>query len=349
MHRTRRTARKTLRLLYLVVRKLIWLLYFVAKKPLWLLYNLSGARHICEMAWPRKTNDPEYHKPPTLLLWAIGLYAALYGIAATHYESALDRVENRMGALASQLATGNDKAFENLIEQLPRIQAMPTPPEPRLLWPPSVVASLLTEGKNPAILDWTRETAETWKGKLAGLDLQGIDLSEAKLFSAKLSGAVLHGANLSGAGLQGANLSGAELWGADLSEAVLLGANLSGAGLQWANLSGAWLWGANLSGAQLPRANLSGAGLSFANLSGASLWGADLSGAGLWGADLSGARLLDIENWREIRDIEAANLLGIREAPEGFRAWAREQGAVEMEPAAWQAYRKKKEEEEKKK
>nr|VFJ48232.1 MAG: Pentapeptide repeat-containing protein [Candidatus Kentron sp. DK] len=322
MHRTRQIAKKALWLLYLAVIKLSWLLYFVARKAPWALYNLSGARHIWEMAWPRKTNDPEYRKPPTVFLWAIGLYAALYGIAATHYESALDRVENRMGALASQLATGNDKAFENLIEQLPRIQRMPTPPEPRLWSPPSVVASLLTEEKNPAILDWTRETVETWKSKLAGLDLQGIDLSGAALREAKLSGAELRGADLSGARLWGANLSGAWLWGANLSGAELRGANLSGAGLEWANLSEAWLEGANLSGARLSRA--------------------DLSGAVLGGADLSGAELRDIRNWRQIKNIKDANLLGIREAPEGFRAWAREQGAVELEPAAWQAYIKEK-------
>jgi len=252
-----------------ILNKARWGLYFltlllarVVYLFLWALYNLSGVRHIWEMAWPRKTNDPEYRKPPTLFLWVIGLYSALYGIAATHYEAALDRVENRMGALASQLSTTNEEAFKHLIGQIPRIQEMTTPPDPKLLWPPSVVASLLTEDRNPEILAWTRETVEIWKDKLAGMDLSGIDLSGARL----------------------------------------LGANLSRARLRDANLSG----------------------------------------AGLWRANLSGAWLRDIRNWREIKSIKDANLLGIEDAPEGFRGWALENGAVEMKKEAWKAYLKEK-------
>nr|VFK16836.1 MAG: hypothetical protein BECKLPF1236B_GA0070989_11038 [Candidatus Kentron sp. LPFa] len=58
-------------------------LEIIIKKSFWILYNLSGARHIVEMVWIRKPNAPDYEKPPTFLLWVIGLYAALYGIAAT--------------------------------------------------------------------------------------------------------------------------------------------------------------------------------------------------------------------------------------------------------------------------
>nr|VFJ98553.1 MAG: Pentapeptide repeat-containing protein [Candidatus Kentron sp. LFY] len=277
------------------------------KALLWSFYHFSGLRHVREMASARRPNTPDYEKPPTLVLWIIGVYVALYGIAATHYEAKLDRVENRMGALASQLATQDDEAFKKLIARIPRIQGMETPLEPSLLWPfeensvfsshffscPEgdassnkddpryfVIHSLLCEGRNPEILQWTRETIKTWKEKLAGVELYRIDLSGAWLFQA--------------------NLSGASLWIADLS--------------------GAWLNKANLSGAGLRKA--------------------DLSEAVLWGADLSGARLLYIENWQEIRSIENANILGIRHAPEGFRDWASKKGAVEMEPAAWRAFRK---------
>nr|VFJ93647.1 MAG: Pentapeptide repeat-containing protein [Candidatus Kentron sp. LFY] len=330
-------------------------LYSLVKALLWGLYHFSGLRHVREMASARRPNTPDYEKPPTLVLWIIGVYVALYGIAATHYEAKLDRVENRMGALASQLATSDREAFQRLIARIPRIQGMETPLEPSLLWPfeensvfsshffscPEgdassnkddpryfVIHSLLCEGRNPEILQWTREVIETWKekkkgdekGRLAGVDLDGVDLA--------------------GADLEGADLSGTKLWKADLFGADLEGANLFGAWLYGANLSEAWLYEANLSGAKLQGANLSGAGLRKADLSGAELYRANLSGAVLWGADLSGARLLDIENWQEIRSIENANLFGVRHAPEEFRDWALKKGAVEMKPAAWRAFRK---------
>nr|VFK16145.1 MAG: Uncharacterized protein YjbI, contains pentapeptide repeats [Candidatus Kentron sp. LFY] len=362
---------------------------------LWDLHHFSGLRHIREMASARRPNSPNYETPPTLVLWIIGVYVALYGIAATRYEAKLDRVENRMGALASQLATSDREAFKRLIARIPRIQGMETPLEPSLLWPfeensvfsshffscPEgdassnkddpryfVIHSLLCEGRNPEILKWTRETIETWKekkkgdekGRLAGVDLNGVDLAGADLEGADLSGADLEEADLSEANLEGADLSGAWLYGAnfseadleeaDLSEADLKEADLSGTGLRKADLSGARLREADLSeadlkGADLSWANLEGTNLSRAVLEGANLFGAwlegaDLSGAGLRKANLSGAWLLDIENWQEIQSIENANILGVLNAPEGFRDWASKKGAVEMEFEAWRAFRK---------
>nr|VFK62229.1 MAG: hypothetical protein BECKTUN1418D_GA0071000_11703 [Candidatus Kentron sp. TUN] len=120
------------------------------------LWRYSGAMHIREMARLRESNQPNYLKPPTLLLWIIGIYVALYGIASNRYEAALDRVENRMGALASQLSTNDDAAFKNLIEQIPHIQRRKTPLEPSLRWPfegNSVFFSLWSEDENPEILE----------------------------------------------------------------------------------------------------------------------------------------------------------------------------------------------------
>nr|VFJ95213.1 MAG: Pentapeptide repeat-containing protein [Candidatus Kentron sp. H]VFJ95855.1 MAG: Pentapeptide repeat-containing protein [Candidatus Kentron sp. H]VFK02049.1 MAG: Pentapeptide repeat-containing protein [Candidatus Kentron sp. H] len=230
------------------VRKTLWVFYLLTLPLLrglyglpWFLYTLSGLRHIVELIWIKRPNAPDYQKPPTFVLWVVGIYVGLYGIAATNHEAALDRVENRMGALASQLATGDGEAFKKLISQIPRIQWMRTPLEPDLMWPfrgNSVFTSLFVREPNPEILQWTRETLRTWKGKLAGVNLK------------------------------------------------------------------------------------------FANL----------SGAELTGADLSGARLGEIENWKATVSIRKANILGIKNAPEGFREWALEKGAVEMAPAAWKAF-----------
>nr|VFJ59654.1 MAG: Pentapeptide repeat-containing protein [Candidatus Kentron sp. FM]VFJ61682.1 MAG: Pentapeptide repeat-containing protein [Candidatus Kentron sp. FM]VFK12336.1 MAG: Pentapeptide repeat-containing protein [Candidatus Kentron sp. FM] len=341
--------------LYPILRVLDWVLRVFYWVP-WVLYTLSGLKHIVEMLWFRRPNAPDYRKPPTFFLWVIGLYAGLYGIAATHYEAALDRIENRMGALASQLATGDEEAFKRLVSRIPEIQAMKTPLKPDLLypfrgkplatyvtcqeenrkprqyhpWEPEpepeleppqyfVLCGFLRQAENPEIIEWTRKTIEDWRNKLAGVNFNGINLSEARLWKA----------NLSGAGLQGANLAGARLWRANLSGARLEGANLSGANLRGADLSEARLWEAVLSGAELAKV--------------------DLSGAQLQGVDLSGATLTDrfgkIQNWRAIASIQDANILGIKKAPEGFREWALEKGAVELEPAAWQAFLKKKREE----
>nr|VFJ49949.1 MAG: Pentapeptide repeat-containing protein [Candidatus Kentron sp. FW] len=225
------------------------------KKFLRLLYDYSGTRHIVEMARLRDINAPGYKKPPTLFLWFVGLYVALYGIAATRYEAALDRVENRMNAVVAQLSTSDKAAFKSLIEQIPPIQGKKTPLEPSLLWPFEdhfVLASFLSKEPNPEIRQWTRETIEAWKKKLAGVNLEGIDLSGAYLSEADLSraqltivdlsGALLHKANLSGAALLGANLSGAKLYQTNLSRANLYKANLSETYLQEADLADIQYW-----------------------------------------------------------------------------------------------------------
>nr|VFK16833.1 MAG: Pentapeptide repeat-containing protein [Candidatus Kentron sp. LPFa] len=173
---------------------------------------------------------------------------------------------------------------------------METPPEPSLRWPLEgnfVLRSFLDKEPNPVILQRTRETLETWKGKLAGVNLRGIDLSGARLWDARLFGA--------------------ELAKADLSKANIEGADISGAHFDEANLSGARLGKADLSGAWLRRA--------------------DLSGAVLRGA------LGEIKNWREIASLEDVNIHGVIDAPEGFRAWALKNGAVETAPEEWAAFR----------
>lgn len=304
------------------------------------------------MAQCRELNAPDYKKPPTLPLWIVGIYAALYGIASTHYEATLDRVENRMSALASQLSTGNDDAFKRLIEQIPRIQGMKTPPEPKLLQPFSIFFPLLSEEPNPEILEWTQETIESWQDRLAklrpaGVDLAGINLSGAMLQETDLSGLDLDKANLFGAELDRANLSGTRFREANLSRARLAEADLSGADLYRANLFRTELDRANLSGIRFLEADLSKARLADANLSDANLHRANLSGAELNRADFSEAKLLDanlsraelsgIQNWKEIKYIRGTNILGVVDAPEGFREWALERGAVEMETEAWMA------------
>jgi len=82
--------------------------------------------------------------------------------------------------------------------------------------------------------------------------------------------------------------------------------------------------------------------LGGANLQGANLWadlqGADLGNANLQGANLTKSDLRGIENWLELMGIRLANVYKVKNPPEGFLKWAKENGAVAMEfDEEWQA------------
>src|SRR5580658_973234 len=127
----------------------------------------------------------------------------------------------------------------------------------------------------------------------------------------------LVGVNAAGAFLQGVQLPGANLLRAGLEASDLRDSNLQAVNLEYASLSWANFREANLSRAKLLAADLSNA---------------DLANADLSGADLRNANLKDVE-WKEIRSIEGANIQGVRNAPQGFTAWALQHKAVNSPPS----------------
>jgi len=137
-------------------------------------------------------------------------------------------------------------------------------------------------------------------------------------------GVALIGVDVAGSYLEGVQLEKAGVRRANFSAADLRGANFRGAGLDDANLHSA-----NLRGADLRDCNLSGSTLDDADLFGAILAGADLAQVSLARADLHGADLDHVKNWQSIKAMQQANIFGVRNAPEGFAAWARKMGAVE--------------------
>lgn len=140
---------------------------------------------------------------------------------------------------------------------------------------------------------------------------------------------------LAGADLSGYNLRFMRADSALLARSVLQRADLRGAYLSYSNLAEA-----TLSNASLTSARLRGARLRDATLASASLDSAELDGADLRGSDLRGASLSGIRGWREIGDIERANLHGARFPPPGFLDWAFAHGAVCIpEDAVWSAVR----------
>jgi hypothetical protein len=131
----------------------------------------------------------------------------------------------------------------------------------------------------------------------------------------------LVGLDAPGAFLQGVQLSGANLLRCNLEATDLRDSHLGSADLEYANLRSA-----NFRSGDLHRANFQYADLADADLVGANLAGADLQRANLENADLRNTDLAGVI-WRDIKSIQGANVYGIRNAPEGFLAWALAHGA----------------------
>jgi uncharacterized protein YjbI with pentapeptide repeats len=87
---------------------------------------------------------------------------------------------------------------------------------------------------------------------------------------------------------------------------------------------------ANFRQSDFHRARLVRCDMEDADFWGADLSGADLSQANLERTDLRKTNLLNL-NWRDIRSLKMANIYGVKNAPDGFVAWAVQKGAVEIE------------------
>jgi Pentapeptide repeats (8 copies) len=141
-------------------------------------------------------------------------------------------------------------------------------------------------------------------------------------------GVSLVGVDVSGAFLQNIHLKRARLVRASFGAADLRDSDFAFADFSDASLHAANFRQSNLRNASLERANLAGADLASADLS-----GADLAGATLADADLSNATLSNLR-WQHIRSLTNANVFGVKDAPEGFLAWAKQHGAVVTNPGS---------------
>jgi hypothetical protein len=134
--------------------------------------------------------------------------------------------------------------------------------------------------------------------------------------------------------LVGVDAGGAFLQGIRLLGAHLLRCNLAGSDLRMSDFSGSNLEHADLRSANLRQANLRNASLKDADLSDADLVGAVLEGVDLAGANLSNADLRNVDlkrvRWQKLGSVEKANIYGVRNAPEGFVAWALGHRAVSV-------------------
>jgi hypothetical protein len=138
--------------------------------------------------------------------------------------------------------------------------------------------------------------------------------------------------NSDGVSLIGVDVAGAFLQGVRLEKARLARANFTavdarGGDFRGADLSNANLESANFRDGDFRETDLSGTQLREVDFTGVHLAGADFSGAVLDDADLQNADVQGIR-WRQIRSIRKANLAGLQHAPDGFLAWAQQNGAV---------------------
>jgi hypothetical protein len=138
------------------------------------------------------------------------------------------------------------------------------------------------------------------------------------------------GVPLIGVDAQGAFLMGLRLDHAPLARSNFSSADLRGCHLAAADLSFATLAGANFRGCDLASANLEDSNLSDADLTGADLAEVDLARANLSNADLRDADLRGLR-WQKLSAVSNANVLHVRNPPEGFLAWALAHGAVSQE------------------
>jgi len=148
--------------------------------------------------------------------------------------------------------------------------------------------------------------------------------------------------------LQELNADRIALVGVDVSGAFLQGIQLHGARLSRCNFAGTDLRNSDFDSADMSNANLRGANFRESALRGVQFEDADLTDADLWGADLRGANLsrtilekadlsrTNLANlkWSGVRELKRANIFGVRNAPEGFVAYALKHGAIQVEADA---------------
>lgn len=285
----------------------------IKKFIIWLLWDFSGLRFIASKVRPPLVGGGR--KPATFLLWLIGIYIALFGVASQRYENRVDIIENRANAIFAQLST---PVFKKALRRVPSVQNMACPLKPSLFNPWSIFRSLVFESQYTAMVNLLTDTVADWNESLEGLDLSKVQLAGADLTRAKLSQsilvwadlreAVLFEADLRGAHLQRADMRGSFLRKADLNRTLLQEVQLSGADLRQADLSKTDCWEAELSQTDLSEADLSEAKLQFAIIRGSNFKGAKLFQTDLSFSDLRGAVNLTAEQLAEAKTLFGAKI-----------------------------------------
>lgn len=281
--------------------------------------NYSGLRAIGHRFAPQLSEQKNSKPPSTGMLWLVGIYVALFGLASQRYEHGLDRILNRQSGIFAQIGSGEVRTS---LERVPTAQAQTRPREPDLKSPLSVLSSLVCgEVRDPDNVDILKELVVSNKHKLGRKRVEDGGPYEpgVRLMNADLSGANLIDADLAGSDLSDADLRRSKLWKADLSFATLRGTKFQDASLSndtrptEGSMRNPHLEVAILRSAIIPNGMFARANLGGVDLYDAHLRGADFQDSWMVGARLVHARLMDAKMIRaklEHADFREAELIG---------------------------------------
>ena len=273
----------------------------------WLIWEFSGARFVYSLIWTR--SQASTSRPPTFLIWLIGIYVTFYGITAEKQARQIHRINNLENLLFSQLSSEQTRIAA--FGELKNIYEMPCPDTPELSNPWSVLDSFFYHNERYVNFSNLLIRAVTIsKANLEKIDLRNTDLSHAYLSEANMKGALLQKARMHETFLMQANLEGAILSDTDLKKAFLRRANLNMARMSHAILDHTDLGYAEMNMANLRMSRCRGSNFGGAKLRKAEFWGADLLGANFMNADLEGAQFFDVKNVNAQQLCQATSLQG---------------------------------------
>ncbi|MGQ0565287.1 MAG: pentapeptide repeat-containing protein [Gemmobacter sp.] len=150
------------------------------------------------------------------------------------------------------------------------------------------------------------------------------------LHDADLTGAWLESADLVKVSFRGANVSRANFNSTDLNEAFFRFVEMKGATFIGSMADGVLISFSDAESAVFSGASMEGASVNQVNLKGALLNDVSVAGATFYKVNLEGADLSGMKNWSAIADISETNIANLRAAPDGFREWALENGAIDV-------------------
>jgi uncharacterized protein YjbI with pentapeptide repeats len=257
----------------------------IFKKLSIIIYDILGLKLIWEKIHP-PINDKGEQEPRTFIIWLLGIYISLFGLASSRYEQILSRLENQVNFIISQTDSANWRSLSN---EIPILQQTKIPTAPTITNPISVITSFFhffdetdkqTVNELQAVIYRKKDDLSNHnfsnlilanqvdlinsdivgksfkihaikkrsftKAKFEGTILDKADLENVNFYKSNFKGAVLSNTNMKNCDLSDTNLNEAILMKADLKGANLLHSSMNNTILEEANLENSILIGVNL-------------------------------------------------------------------------------------------------------
>jgi hypothetical protein len=281
------------------------------------LYRYSGIESICNKARVVEDQQPK-RTLPSLPIWLLGIYIALFGLASQKYENRVDIIERKVTSIYARLTP-----ITSAILQLPPVIIKLGDSETTFIQNLSEFEELPRkyENKRISLSDEEYKTLEKRKklvlakkeilSKIPSVQNYPCPVVPSlfkphKTFFSLFVNAVHEESVIELRELiveARENLVGVNLAEVNLEGARLVEINFDGASFFNANLEGTKLMHANFEQVNLTQANLKKADLYETSLNGANLNGANLDGASLENANLRGVKYLTIEQLSKVRTL----------------------------------------------